>query len=213
MYSLVIYIFLGLIIATIAKALMPGREPGVGITILLGTVAQIVAWFGTKAIGWDKFGQPWLFFLSIAAAAALLFIYRESGLDETLAERTSASAAEARAEQIEMARHPYEGPSIWLRIARAPAWAGLGAVMLGLTGFLIGFFGPMHFQPWANQGPMVGIFVTGPGGVVLGAIAGTALSIARPEWPMRRRLWTLNVANVAWGLFVLDLVADRSWWH
>lgn len=47
--------------------------------------------------------------------------------------------------------------------------AGLG---LGLVGFLAGFFGPMFFTPDANQGPLLGIFITGPGGFVLGCIVG-----------------------------------------
>ena len=28
-----------------------------------------------------------------------------------------------------------------------------------------------------------------------------------------RRIWILNAANVAWGLFLLNLVMDRSKWH
>ena len=43
---------------------------------------------------------------------------------------------------------------------------------------------------------MLGIFVTGPGGLVLGALVGGALKIARPEWPTQRLLWILNAANV-----------------
>jgi hypothetical protein len=50
--------------------------------------------------------------------------------------------------------------------------AGLGAVTLGGLGFVVGFFGPMIFAPQANQGPMLGLFITGPAGVVIGAIAG-----------------------------------------
>lgn len=50
--------------------------------------------------------------------------------------------------------------------------AGLGAVALGGLGFVVGFFGPMIFAPQANQGPMLGLFITGPAGVVIGAIAG-----------------------------------------
>lgn len=50
--------------------------------------------------------------------------------------------------------------------------AGLGAVILGGLGFVAGFFGPMIFAPEANQGPMLGLFITGPAGVVIGAIAG-----------------------------------------
>jgi hypothetical protein len=83
--------------------------------------------------------------------------------------------------------------------------------MLGVTGFVLGFFAPIQFQPGANQGPLLGIFITGPGGVLLGALIGGALEIARPDWPMRLRFWTLNAANVAWGLFVLDLVMDPRW--
>ena len=92
-------------------------------------------------------------------------------------------------------------------------WGIVGALMLGVTGFLIGFFGPMQFQPWANQGPMVGIFVTGPAGVLLGGLLGGALKITRPDWSMRRLLLAMNAATLVYGLIVLDLVADRRWWH
>jgi len=51
----------------------------------------------------------------------------------------------------------------------------LGALVLGALGFALGFFGPMIFAPDANQGPMLGIFITGPGGVVLGALLGVVL--------------------------------------
>jgi uncharacterized membrane protein YeaQ/YmgE (transglycosylase-associated protein family) len=211
MLSLVVFVFIGLIVATIAKALMPGRDPGVGITMLLGTAAQILVWFGSRLIGWDKFGQPWSFFLSIAAAAVLLYVYRETGLDEMLARRESEVAGSAHPEPLD--RSPQKTQSLWVRIALAPAWTALGALMLGVTGFIIGFYGPIRFQPWSNQGPMLGIFVTGPGGLVLGALVGGALKATRPDWPMRQRLWILNAANVAYGLFVLDVVADPSWWH
>jgi hypothetical protein len=46
------------------------------------------------------------------------------------------------------------------------------AMLLGGIGFALGFFGPMIFVPGANQGPMLGIFITGPGGFVLGLIVG-----------------------------------------
>ena len=46
------------------------------------------------------------------------------------------------------------------------------AVICGAVGFSIGFFGPMIFAPDANQGPLLGIFITGPLGTVIGAIAG-----------------------------------------
>ena len=50
---------------------------------------------------------------------------------------------------------------------------------LGIVGFLCGFVGPMLLAPGANQGPLMGIFITGPGGALLGAglaLAGRVLS-------------------------------------
>jgi hypothetical protein len=48
----------------------------------------------------------------------------------------------------------------------------LGAGILGGIGFIGGFFGPMIFAPEANQGPLLGIFITGPLGAILGGIGG-----------------------------------------
>lgn len=46
------------------------------------------------------------------------------------------------------------------------------ALILGGIGFAAGFFGPIIFAPEANQGPLLGIFITGPLGFVLGLIYG-----------------------------------------
>jgi hypothetical protein len=48
----------------------------------------------------------------------------------------------------------------------------LWALIVGGVSFLLGFVGPMIFTPSANQGPMLGIFITGPLGFVVGGIAG-----------------------------------------
>lgn len=50
----------------------------------------------------------------------------------------------------------------------------LGAIVLGSIGFCAGFFGPIIFAPQANQGPMLGIFITGPLGFILGGVGGLA---------------------------------------
>ena len=52
-----------------------------------------------------------------------------------------------------------------------------GALIGGGIGFCAGFFGPMVFAPDANQGPLLGIFITGPLGAVLGAIGGFVYGI------------------------------------
>ncbi|MEN2283393.1 hypothetical protein AAGF08_14705 [Algoriphagus sp. SE2] len=54
-----------------------------------------------------------------------------------------------------------------------------GMISLGIIGFLIGFIGPLIFMPDANQGPLLGIFVTGPGGLVLGAVGGLIFGIIK----------------------------------
>jgi len=51
-----------------------------------------------------------------------------------------------------------------------PPLAFLWILILGAVGFLAGFIGPMILAPDANQGPLVGIFISGPGGAILGAI-------------------------------------------
>jgi MFS family permease len=47
-----------------------------------------------------------------------------------------------------------------------------GAFFVGGVAFLAGIVGPIIFTPDANQGPMLGIFVTGPLGTIFGAIGG-----------------------------------------
>jgi hypothetical protein len=49
---------------------------------------------------------------------------------------------------------------------------GFWALGLGAVGGAAGFFGPMLLNPDANQGPMLGIFITGPGGALAGAVLG-----------------------------------------
>jgi hypothetical protein len=56
---------------------------------------------------------------------------------------------------------------------------GLGALLTGAVGFVGGFFGPMLLSSDSPQGPMLGIFITGPLGVVLGAIGGVVYWVAR----------------------------------
>ena len=41
-------------------------------------------------------------------------------------------------------------------------------LLFGAVGFLAGFLGPIVLNPEANQGPLLGIFITGPLGFVFG---------------------------------------------
>jgi len=71
----------------------------------------------------------------------------------------------------------------WLYVGERPtsfaATIGYGAMLCGGIGFAAGFFGPMIFAPEANQGPLLGIFITGPAGVLIGAVAGFVYAVVR----------------------------------
>ena len=58
----------------------------------------------------------------------------------------------------------------------------LGAIALGSIGFVAGFFGPMLLDPEGNQGPLLGLLITGPLGFLLGGPLG-----ALWWWQRRRR--------------------------
>ena len=211
--SLVVFLLTALIIGIIAKALVSG-DTSTGVTILVGAVAQVLASVALQVLGWGRYGQPWTFFVSVAVAAIMLSLYEQSvPAQRPRGEIEAAEAAPAVPSRAEVPMQPPTPPSFGEVITDCSEWAVIGGMVMGATGFLIGFYGPMRFQPWANQGPMVGIFLTGPGGALLGAIVGASLRWVHPEWTSHRRMGMLGAANVAWGLFVLDLVVDRAWWH
>jgi hypothetical protein len=96
----------------------------------------------------------------------------------------------------------------------------LGALVLGGAGFSMGFFGPMIFTPNANQGPMLGIFITGPAGFIIGAVLGLVVGKIRrggssshvsrlilKMWPCV--LWSCGIMSVAVIAGVLIYVP----WH
>jgi len=84
-------------------------------------------------------------------------------------------------------------------------WVTLPATL----GFAAGFLGPAILNPEANQGPLFGIFITGPGGAALGLALGLAvrwlpISAAR-EWQL---LWGASAALTVWTL-IMSLPGPR----
>jgi hypothetical protein len=59
-------------------------------------------------------------------------------------------------------------------------FVALGSLLTGAITFSAGFFGPILFTPHANQGPLLGIFITGPLGFILGGVGGAV------HWLIRR---------------------------
>jgi hypothetical protein len=55
----------------------------------------------------------------------------------------------------------------------------LGSLITDAIGFSAGFFGPILLTPGANQGPLLGIFITGPLGLMLGAVGGAIYWMVR----------------------------------
>lgn len=76
-YGWLTWIIIGLIAGAIAKALMPGRDPGgCLITIALGIGGALVAGFLGQSLGWYQPGEGAGFLAAIVGAVIILFIYR-----------------------------------------------------------------------------------------------------------------------------------------
>jgi uncharacterized membrane protein YeaQ/YmgE (transglycosylase-associated protein family) len=76
-YGIFWWILIGALAGIIAKAIMPGRDPGGCIvTILLGVAGAAVAGFLGNAIGWYEPGEGAGFLAAIVGAVLILFIYR-----------------------------------------------------------------------------------------------------------------------------------------
>ena len=76
-YGWLVWIILGAIAGGIAKAIMPGRDPGGCIvTILLGIGGAVLAgWLGNM-LGWYRQGEGAGFLAAIVGAILILFIWR-----------------------------------------------------------------------------------------------------------------------------------------
>lgn len=80
-------------------------------------------------------------------------------------------------------------------------------VILGGAGFAAGFFGPLIFVPEANQGPLVGILISGPLGAVLGlALYGICALFRIPA----RAQWRILTVTALLGIMVTLLCVQPS---
>ena len=71
------WIVIGLIAGAIAKAIVPGRDPGgCLVTILLGIGGAVLAGFLGQQLGWYRTGDSAGFLAAIVGAIALLLVYR-----------------------------------------------------------------------------------------------------------------------------------------
>ena len=71
------WILIGLIAGAIAKALMPGRDPGgCLVTIVIGIAGAVLAGFLGQSVGWYRPGEGAGFLAAIVGAIIILFVYR-----------------------------------------------------------------------------------------------------------------------------------------
>ena len=71
------WIIIGALAGIVAKAIMPGRDPGGCIvTILLGIGGALLAGYIGNAVGWYSRGQAGGFIAATLGAIIILFIYR-----------------------------------------------------------------------------------------------------------------------------------------
>ena len=76
-YGFVGWILVGAVAGVLAKAIMPGKDPGGCIvTILLGIGGALLAGFVGNAVGWYTQGQAGSFVSATLGAILILFIYR-----------------------------------------------------------------------------------------------------------------------------------------
>jgi uncharacterized membrane protein YeaQ/YmgE (transglycosylase-associated protein family) len=76
-YGWLWWIVIGLLAGGIAKAVMPGKDPGgCIITILLGIGGAVVAGFVGQSLGWYEAGEGAGFLAAIVGAVLILFVYR-----------------------------------------------------------------------------------------------------------------------------------------
>ena len=70
-------LIIGLLVGIVAKAIMPGRDPGgMIITAVIGIVGAFIAQAIGRAMGWYAQGEPAGFIASVVGAIILLAIYR-----------------------------------------------------------------------------------------------------------------------------------------
>ncbi|MEN9509465.1 MAG: hypothetical protein RLZZ621_2028 [Gemmatimonadota bacterium] len=68
---------IGLIAGALAKAIMPGRDPGgLIITMLLGVAGALLGTYLGRAVGWYETGEGAGLIAAIVGAVVLLLLYR-----------------------------------------------------------------------------------------------------------------------------------------
>jgi len=89
--------------------------------------------------------------------------------------------------------------------------AAIVAFMSGISGFLAGFIGPLILYPGSNQGPLFGIFLSGPisfvgGGVLFGYLP----LLIKPFRKIEYRIIRITSVSISAIATILYLAATKG---
>lgn len=74
---ILIFLLFGLVIGTLARFIVPGREPGGWvISMLIGVGGAIVGGYFGRVVGLYREGQPAGFLMSLLAAISMVVVYK-----------------------------------------------------------------------------------------------------------------------------------------
>jgi uncharacterized membrane protein YeaQ/YmgE (transglycosylase-associated protein family) len=75
--NIVLMLLVGLIAGTVAKLIMPGKDPGgIVVTILLGVAGSFLGGLIARAVGFEREGSAVTIVMAIVGSVLLLAIYR-----------------------------------------------------------------------------------------------------------------------------------------
>jgi hypothetical protein len=96
-----------------------------------------------------------------------------------------------------------------MTIAQRVVWIAAFAGALAAAGFIAGFIGPIVHHPASNQGPLLGIFITGPLGLVIGALLGIIVPLVTSKPQTLTKILVITTLLYAGGLWLaLALTRD-----
>lgn len=88
------------------------------------------------------------------------------------------------------------GPSAWITV-----FSAIGST----TGLLAGTVGPMLVSA-SNLGPLLGVFVTGPAGLIVGALTGCVVWVARTHMSCWDRVPLMWISGIWLGALLYTLI-------
>jgi hypothetical protein len=85
-----------------------------------------------------------------------------------------------------------------------------GTIAMGFAGFICGYVGPIVLNPDASVGPLLGIFITGPLGALIGAFIGAGAALARLK-PAAFAIVAATCTSIVAGATLYAALPEDRW--